>query len=264
MNYTVSTMSLAAMLFTLLFSIILPLGLFIFFWKKKGCDTKPFFVGCIMMFVVGLVLKPMASSLLLSTGLGSVLQENIWVYAVYGGLLAALFEETGHYLAFRFFLKDNRDDNNNALMYGAGHAGLEVFYILFLGMIGNLFMAMMMNSGTMAASMEGMTAENIAQLEASMVALAETSPLLYLASIVERLAEVVLQMSLAVLVWFAVKDGKKNRWLYPAAILIHMVTDAIAVICNDLTDSVIVIIAVLWILALAVAAFAVKTYRENK
>ena len=43
-----------------------------------------------------------------------------------------------------------------------------------------------------------------------------------------------------------------------------MVTDAIAVICNDLTDSVIVIIAVLWILALAVAAFAVKTYRENK
>ena len=264
MNYTVSTASLAGMIFTLLFSVVLPLGLFIFFWKKKGCDAKPFWIGCAMMFVVGMILEPMASSLLLSSGLGTMIKENIWVYAIYVGLIAALVGQTGHFVAFRFFLKNDRGDNDNALMYGAGYAGLEVFYILFLGMIGNIFMAMMMNSGSMAATMEGLTAENIAQLEASMAALSETGPLLYVASVLERLAEVVLQMSLAVLVWFAVKDSSKCRWLYPAAILIHMVTDAIAVICNDLTDSVGVSIVALWVLALAVAAFALKTFRENK
>lgn len=264
MNYTVPTVSLAAMIFTLLFSIVLPLGMFLFLWKKKDCDTKPFWIGCVMMFVVGMILEPMVSSLLLSTGLGKMIQENIWVYAVYGGLVTALFAETGHYIAFRFFLKDNRDDNNNSLMYGAGYAGLEIFYILFMGMIGNIFMAMMMNSGTMAATMEGMSAENIAQVEASMAALAETGPALYLASILERLAELVLQMALAVLVWYAVKDHQKNRWLYPAAILVHMLADAAAVICNDLTDNIAVIIIVLWVIALAVAAFALKIFKDNK
>lgn len=264
MNYTVPTTTLATMIITLFFSLILPLGMFIFLWKKKRCDAKPFLVGCIMMFLVGLMLEPMVSSLLLSTGIGSMIQENIWVYAIYSALLAALFQETGHYIAFRYFLKDNRDDNANVLMYGSGYAGMEVFYVLFLGMIGNIFMALMMNSGSMTASMEGMTAENIAQLEESMKALAETGPLLYLASIAERLAQMVLQMSLAVLVWFAAKGGEKNRRLFPNAILIHMVVEAIAVICNHLTDSVLIIIIVLWLLALAVAAFAVKTYRENK
>lgn len=263
MNYTVPTVSLFAMSFTLLFSVVLPLGMFTFFWKKKDCDKKPFLVGCIVMFLVGLILEPMVSSVLLSSGLGKMIQEHIVIYAIYTGLVAAVVEQSSHYIAFRFFLKNNQNDNMNGLMYGAGHAGMEVFYVLFMGMIGNIFLANMMNSGSMAATMEGMTAENIAQLEASMSALAETGPLLYLASVLERLAEVVLQMSLAVLVWFAVKDGKQTRWLFPAAILIHMFVDTVAVIVNDLTDSALLIVIVLWLMALAVAAFAVKTYREN-
>ena len=45
------------------------------------------------------------------------------LYAVYGGLMAALFEETGRYSAMRFLVKPM--DFPNAFMYGAGHGGVE-------------------------------------------------------------------------------------------------------------------------------------------
>lgn len=61
--------------------------------------------------------------------------------------MAGLFEETGRFLAMRYVLKKEHGNAHNALMYGAGHGGLEMFVILSLGMINNLIYSVMINLG---------------------------------------------------------------------------------------------------------------------
>ena len=75
---------------------------------------------------------------MISFGVPIVIRGNIWLYALYGGLMAGLFEETGRYLAFSFALKKYRAKNVNALMYGAGHGGFEAIVIVGLTMINNI------------------------------------------------------------------------------------------------------------------------------
>lgn len=61
--------------------------------------------------------------------------------------MAGLFEETGRFLAMRYVLKKEHGNAHNALMYGAGHGGLEMFVILSLGMINNLIYSVMIHLG---------------------------------------------------------------------------------------------------------------------
>ncbi len=46
----------------------------------------------------------------------------------------------------------------------------------------------------------------------------------------ERISALVLQLGLSVLVWAAVRKGGKWLWLFPAAILLHALVDAGAVL----------------------------------
>ena len=55
----------------------------------------------------------------------------IKLYALYGGLAAGLFEETGRLLAFRFILKPHTA-RITALSYGIGHGGIEAFWVMGL------------------------------------------------------------------------------------------------------------------------------------
>lgn len=263
MNYTVSSFAIISMALTLICSVAIPIGLFVYLWRKRGCDAKPFFVGVVIMFVFAFILEQIGHGVILSSPFGGVLQDNIWLYALYGGIMAALFEESGRWIAFKFFLKNNMNHKDNALMYGAGHGGIEVLYVLLLSMMGNLFMAYMMNSGSIAGMTEGMTAENIAQLEESLRVLSETSPLVYIAAVAERVAAVVLQMSLSVLVWFSVKEGKAGQWLWCMAFLIHMAVDMVAVLLNNYTENILIIEVVVWVMALAAAWFARTIYLKN-
>ena len=56
-----------------------------------------------------MVLERIFHFLVLQSGAGTVIQGNIWLYALYGGLAAGIFEETGRFLAFRFVLRGRQD-----------------------------------------------------------------------------------------------------------------------------------------------------------
>ena len=86
---------------------------------------------------------------------------------------------------------------------------------------------------------------------------------MFLLSPVERLAAIIAQISLSVLVWIAVtRAGKKL--LYVLAILLHLLLDAVAVILNGLGISTWLIEGVIWIMALSFAFVAVKVWRANR
>ena len=52
--------SIAGMVFSLVVSFALPIGLFVYAKKKLGAKTAPFFIGCGVFFVMVLMLRPLS------------------------------------------------------------------------------------------------------------------------------------------------------------------------------------------------------------
>ena len=143
----------------------------------------------------------------------------------------------------------------NALMYGAGHGGIEAFLILGMSSMSNLITAAMINGGLMEKTM---TVLDAAQQEVtySQLSVLWTTPVyqFYLAP-VERISAIALQIALSILVYSAVKTGKK---LYLAAAFgIHFAVDFLTAVCASAIPT--------WALELGllvvVAAICVAVYR---
>ena len=214
------------------------------------------------MLLFAFILESGAHSLVLSSPAGSAIKGNIWLYAIYGGFMAGLFEETGRYLAFSFALKKYRAKNVNALMYGAGHGGFEAIVIVGLTMINNIVWSFMINNGRIAELTGSLSGDQLAQAQQAIGLLISTPSYQFLLGGAERLFAILLHISLSVLVWFAVKwEGK--LYLYPAAILIHFAVDAAAALLSGLGVNVVIIEAVVAILTTAAALFARRLWRET-
>lgn len=213
-----SVTMVAAMILVLLLTIAVPLRVMIFLHRRGG-SWRTFLVGAVTFILFAMVLESILHNLVLRSGIGPALQGNIWLYGLYGGLAAGVFEETGRFLAFRYVLK-NRRDRVTALSYGIGHGGIEAFLLAGLTMAGNLALGIAYTNG--AALPE--------EIVPSIESLLTTPPVTFLWAGVERLSAMTLHMALSVLVYAAVRT-KKWR-LFPAAVLLHLAVDFAAVISN--------------------------------
>ena len=170
--------SIAGMVFSLVVSFALPIGLFVYAKKKLGAKAAPFFIGCSVFFVMVLMLEAAIHRIVFQLA-GEALTGSVILYAVYGGLMAALFEETGRYIAMRFLVKPM--DFPNAFMYGAGHGGVEAMLLCGVASISNIASAVMINSGTMSAQLATLDAEKAADTAAALSALWTTPSLTFFA-----------------------------------------------------------------------------------
>ena len=260
MTGTVPVLSIIFMIITCMISFGVPIALFLYLRLVKKADIYPFFAGCTVMLLFAFILESGAHNIVLSSPAGSAIRGNIWLYALYGGLMAGLFEETGRYLAFSFALKKYRAKNVNALMYGAGHGGFEAIVIAGLTMINNIVWSFMINNGRIAELTGSLSGDQLAQQAIGL--LISTPSYQFLLGGAERLFAILLHISLSVLVWFAVKwEGK--LYLYPAAILIHFAVDAAAALLSGLGVNVVIIEAIVAILTTAAALFARRLWRET-
>lgn len=57
------------------------------------------------MLLFAMVLEQIVHSIVLGSPAGIVIRNHLWLYALYGSLMAGLFEETGRFLAMRYVLK---------------------------------------------------------------------------------------------------------------------------------------------------------------
>ena len=239
--------SILAILFTLAFSVAFPIGLMLYFWKKGG-KWLTFLVGAGTFILFALILESILHNLLFLTPLWTILQGNIWLYGLYGGLAAGVFEETGRLLAFKLILKNEREPIT-ALSYGIGHGGAEAILLVGMTMVNNLILVAAVSAG-------GLTDPTVLALADQ---LAATPAGMFLWAAFERLGAIILHLSLSVLVFAAVRaPGKK--WLFPAAILIHAALDFIAVVSNANLPVAATEIIVL-IFAVIAALFARMVYR---
>ena len=211
--------SILAILFTLAFSIAFPIGLMLYL-RRKGGKWIAFLTGAVTFILFAMILESILHNLLFLTPLWAVLQGNIWLYGLYGGLAAGVFEETGRLLAFKLFLKNEREPVIS-LSYGIGHGGAEAILLVGLTMVGNLVLATAVSAGGITDPAVIEIAEQLASTPAGM----------FLWAAFERFGAIILHLSLSVLVFAAVREPGK-KWLFPFAILSHAAADFIAVVSN--------------------------------
>ena len=249
MAETVPGLSILFMGISLVVSAALPIGLCVFFRKAKKADLEPFFVGCGVMILFAFVLESFAHRFILNSKAGSVIMGNIWLYGLYGGAMAGLFEESGRFIAFKTVLRKKQNNDANALMYGAGHGGMEAFIILGITSINNILYSVLINTGRTSVLTGPLSGEMQTQVEGAVQALITTPSWHFLLGSVERILAIIVQISFSVLVWFAAKE-KKRVYLYPITILLHLIVDAAAAILAGKNVSLVLVEAL-------VAAFAV-------
>ena len=161
--------------------------------------------------------------------------------------MAALFEETGRYVAMRRFVKPL--DFDNAFMYGVGHGGIEAMILIGISMLSNIVSSVMINSGAMAASLAALDADTAAKTAASLSALWQTPSAYFFLSGLERVIAITLHISLSLLVFRAVKYGEKKYLLL--AYFFHFLVDAASVLINAYLP--------LWTVELVTAALTAGT-----
>ncbi|MDD7334083.1 MAG: YhfC family glutamic-type intramembrane protease [Lachnospiraceae bacterium] len=248
----------AGIIFSLCISIALPVVLLIVVHKKTKARMAMAVIGAATFFLFAMVLEQILHAVVLGVG-GERITGNIWIYGLYGGLAAGLFEEVGRFVAMRFAMKKQLN-LPNALMYGVGHGGIEAILIVGLASVSNLVTSIMINAGTLEASLGALDQATKEATLTQLSALWTTPSYQFFLSGIERIVAVTLHIALSVLVFQAVKLGKKRYWFL--AFAIHVGVDFATVITANYLNLVLVEV-MLAVLVAGVVALTISLCRKN-
>ena len=248
----------AGIIFSLCISIALPVVLLMVVHKKTKARMAMAVIGAATFFLFAMVLEQILHAVVLGVG-GERITGNIWIYGLYGGLAAGLFEEVGRFVAMRFAMKKQLN-LPNALMYGVGHGGIEAILIVGLASVSNLVTSIMINAGTLEASLGALDQATKEATLTQLSALWTTPSYQFFLSGIERIVAVTLHIALSVLVFQAVKLGKKRYWFL--AFAIHVGVDFATVIAANYLNLVLVEV-MLAVLVAGVVALTISLCRKN-
>lgn len=261
MNYHVPAANVAAIWITFVIVLALPVAILLYLKLKKGAKVSCFFIGGLTFTVFALLLERIWHFFIGSLA-GSALTDNLLLYAIYGGISAGLFEETGRFVAMKFWMKKkNWLDGNNALMYGAGHGGFEVWLLIGTTYLSNLIMIGMINSGALEGILAPLDETAAAATLATVEQICTLPATTFYIAILERVGAVSLHIVLSYMVYLAISN-RKAVW-FVLAIILHAIVDAgIVLLANYIP---LFILELLIIAIVAVVAFLLykKTGREQ-
>lgn len=199
-------------------SLIFPIILFIYMYKKYKISMKPVLIGAAIWIVFSQILERMLHGVVMNTPLyGMPL-----AFGIYAAFAAGIFEETGRYVAFRFLLKKNQKWRDG-IAYGIGHGGIEAILIGVLMNLNNIIYATMINSGVYDALVSAKLPAGIG--EKVKETLINMAPYLFALSGIERIFAVLLHIGMTMIVLYGIQKKKPIYLLY--AILAHAAFDMI-------------------------------------
>lgn len=221
----ISAGTLAGMALSCVFSIVVPLGaLLILALRRKG-GVKPYAIGALAFFVSQVMLRiPLLQVVLPKMDWFLYLQYNVWGYALFLGLTAALFEETARWIFMRLWMKNNRCISDG-VAFGLGHGGIEAVLLVGINCVLNLFAMIALNRGTFDSFLGGIASGQLTQVTEQLASLDFWTAL---TAGGERLIVIVFHIAASILVLKAVTESKiRFYWLAVAG---HTLLDALAVI----------------------------------
>jgi uncharacterized membrane protein YhfC len=124
-------MELASILTAILAGVVLPVGTGIWLSMKKKGYIKPVLLGAATFFVFQIVIRlPLLQAVLPGMLWYTVFSTTQpFLYALFLGATAALFEEGGRWIIMTLFIK-NKNRTTDGIAFGVGHGGIEAVYIL--------------------------------------------------------------------------------------------------------------------------------------
>ena len=215
-----------------LLMIAMPLALGVYLYRRLGVEWRLFGVGAVTMIAAQVfhipfniwVLNPIIARLSQPT----MTPAQLALIAFLLGLSAGVFEEVARYIAYRFQLKEKRDRTwRSALMFGAGHGGIESVVIGVLVTYGFIRLFAFKD-----ANLETLIPIDQVEIARTQVDLFWSLPWYgAILGAVERAATLCFHMSAAVLVLQAFRR-KSIVWLF-MAIGWHTALDAMAVYASQ-------------------------------
>lgn len=259
----VPVLSIIFMFLSLALSVLLPLALVISYRKKYKADLLTFFVGGGVWFLFAGTLEQILHYIILQLlPIGKSIAENAIIYALYGGFCAGIFEESGRFIAMKTVLKKKYDNKYNALMYGAGHGGIEAATILGTAMTNNIIYSILINLNKTELLTASLDEASKAIIERQFEQLITTAPSLFVCGAFERISAVIFHIALSVIVFIAVT--KRKTLLFPLAIILHMFMDSSIAIISAKTDFTPVMLeAYILVFALLTATFSWLLWKKN-
>lgn len=238
----------------------------IFLWRrgnKKTTSWKYLLAGALGFLVTVRVLELGVHMvcIIMDNPVSRFINGHTWAYVLYGVTMAGVFEEVGRWAILGKIMKKNKTPQN-AVFYGLGHGGFEVWAVTILGFAQLLLISLSIQNQGLDAALAalGVTPELESAFLPTLNAITAFEGGVVLVNILERTVCVVLHTALTVIVFYGLQKGGKKYLLF--AVLSHMAADVMAALYQRGAMS--VVWAEVWLLVWTVAltAWAVKLYRE--
>jgi len=241
----VPVLSIVFMAVSAILAIGVPVCLFIVFRKKFKLKVVPMLIGVVGFIVFALILEASIHRIVIGRFISP---GNLVLYILYGAFMAGIFEESARFVAFKI-LKRKYEGIGTALSYGIGHGGIESILLAGMSMINSIVSSIIINTGNIGMITGNYRGEALAAVNEHMAALVAAAPYMFLVGGIERLMAMAVQLSLSVIVFYAV-FGKNKLWLYPLAIVFHAIVDIPAMLFKTvglnlfLTEGIVCLLAV--------------------
>ncbi len=222
----VPTSSMIMMAVNAVLGLAVPVCLSIYLVRRHHAKLTTILIGAGTFFLFALVLESIMHQLVLKGPHGAAITGNPLWYAIYGGLAAGIFEETGRFLSMKFLMKKEPSKALPGVAYGIGHGGMEMIMVFGVTMISNLVISALINSGQSDILFAKAPEETASQLQAQLDHLQTMGAGSMLLGLWERFSALLLHLGCSLMVWAAVRKGGRWLWLFPVAIALHALVDA--------------------------------------
>ena len=255
----VDSLSITLLTVSEILAIGVPVAFLIFFHRKFNVSWKHVLVGAVIFIVFALVLEKLLHTYVLHMNpLTMEWTKNPYLYALYGGLAAGVFEEVGRFIGFRYILRKSHDWKDG-ISYGIGHGGFESLFIGGLAIGGMLINVFMINSGAMDQTIHATTGDTAVTLRNLKNYLINSPSIDFLLGGLERVFSFAFHLGASVLVLYAVRS-KKIIFLF-VAILTHAAIDFVAGLSGQLKFNVFLVEGFLCLVAVISVIFIIKSKR---
>lgn len=249
-------------------SVILLLAIPIAFWAfwyrryKKKLKWK-YLIGGMLGFLLSarvLELGVHYVCLIMDNPVSRMINSHTLVYVIYGISMAGLFEEVGRYLILKYLLKKDHS-YENAVYYGIGHGGIEVWAVILPAIILELVIAVMSLTQDTQSVYKAfhITKQTASQALPVFMAASQYQFVSMYVNVLERIMTMFVHISLTVIVFQSIIKPKKRYLLY--GIGLHMLVDLFPALYQRGAVSLVVSEIGLFFLTICIIVIAYRIYQ---
>ena len=257
----VSPVTLAVLAAATIFVALLPIFMYRR-WRAPFALNRRDAIAGIAVFALSamLVERALNDYLLRQNPATSEWLSDPLAFVVYGALAAGICEEVGRFIAMRWLARrktnDARDDGT-AFAYGLGHGGAEAWFVGVMVQAQWIAFGVLENRGQLDTYLGNLPAGPLMRIH---LLLASLSPEMAGVFVLERVAALVFQIGLSVLMWRGVRAG--SRAILPIAIAAHAMIDVPAAMSQAGMLPLVTVDVIYAVAALAVAALLIRVHRR--